>query len=1416
MKTINCSYLVSRKKTLTPIFLTILFSLFYSSTINAQPLNDDCEGIIYLGEGYICPAPAIYNNIEATTSTVFSNPDNNIPDCFEGGIVERDVWFSFSVPADGSIVDYEIIISGFDGNNGSIINPQMAIYRGDCSLDGLAELACVSAEEGDTEAMVELTGLTPGILYFIRISDWSSTAAPNAGDFELCIQEPGENPTAPDDLPWALDPDCGTIMTHGIAAVSCGISGNIPAAERWVFGMMNLNDVMPASGRVDVSNDVEMYHHPSWHVDSIGNVFGITLDRNGNVFVTASSNYSSFYFNESSILRYGEIGGGAEDVQAAGTIYKIDGISGQASVFTVLPQQQSSFTQVPCEFGNNIFRNTGPGLGNITFSPLNKQFYATNFEDGRIYRLDEEGNIIDSYDPFGLDNGAAGAASLSELTYGIDISPDGARLFFGNAGEQGFFSTTAEIYSIDLNQDGSFVGTVNNSSMPTGATWDNYVGNETEHFEVTIELFSIYPEQLAISDMEFTPDGKLLVGCRAFCSNNIHSSYNHGGRAILLSPNNNGLYSINEGIIYTGFQLSLGNSRESYGGVSTFEEDGKILYAISSADMLIEEGPHGISLSEAGDFGSQGSPVSPAGIISYGSNPFTLDPKGIGGDIKFFVPCMEEQEESCSLESIDAGNDLDVCAPGQTVTLNGTVTGAFNTVEWTPSEGLSDPNSLTPMVDVSATTTYTLKAFGVGTTQNLIVNGDFTFGLTGFTSAYELGTGGPFGPLSEEGTYAVTTNTNFVHSNWASCTDHTTGTGNMLAVNAATMPDENIWCQTVAVTPDTDYEFSTWITSAIAENPPILQFSINDTLLGNPFSVPPTPCQWNQFFETWTSTDETSVEICITNQNTSQSGNDFAIDDISFGPVCTLEDEVTITVLDPIVAVADSIANIPCDNGGTGIVLDGTGSSIGADIEYLWSTDDGNIILGANTLMPLVNTAGTYTLTVLQLSSFDSCMVSAEVIVTQDTTTLSLPETVEICQGDSYTFDVTGFDTYEWSPADFLSCTDCPNPTATPPTTITYTLMASSTNGCTGSGSTEIIVLPFLETMLEFEACAGDSVDYNGTLLTPGSVTDFTFTAQSGCDSIVTVTVIELPTFSASLTLEACAGDSVDYNGTLLAPGSTTDFSFIAQNGCDSIVTVTVNELPEFSSSLTLEACAGDSVDYNGTLLAPGSTTDFSFIAQNGCDSIVTVTVNELPEFSSSLTLEACAGDSADYNGTLLAPGSTTDFSFTAQNGCDSIVTVTVNELPEFSSSLTLEACAGDSVDYNGTPLAPGTVTDFTFTAQNGCDSVVTVTVNELPTFSSSLTLEACAGDAADYNGTPLAPGTVTDFTFTAQNGCDSVVTVTVNELLPSETFETLTICPEDSVEIFGMLVNATGDYTMVFTAANGCDSTPHHYFKLV
>ena len=162
----------------------VCFLLCLPMTSMAQSVNDDCSDAINLGTVPSCET-TIYTNVSATPSAIGAN---NIPNCFNGGNVDRDVWFSFSVPPDGSVENVNIDIT--TSVEGGIVLPQVALYRGSCQQDQLSDLGlCSSAVQGAETIQIQAFGLTTGIQYFLRVNDYSPTATPNWGNFRVCIEE---------------------------------------------------------------------------------------------------------------------------------------------------------------------------------------------------------------------------------------------------------------------------------------------------------------------------------------------------------------------------------------------------------------------------------------------------------------------------------------------------------------------------------------------------------------------------------------------------------------------------------------------------------------------------------------------------------------------------------------------------------------------------------------------------------------------------------------------------------------------------------------------------------------------------------------------------------------------------------------------------------------------------------------------------------------------------------------------------------------------------------------------------------------------------------------------------------------------------------------------------------------------------
>lgn len=170
-----------------------------------------------------------------------------------------------------------------------------------------------------------------------------------------------------------------------------------------------------------------------------------------------------------------------------------------------------------------------------------------------------------------------------------------------------------------------------------------------------------------------------------------------------------------------------------------------------------------------------------------------------------------------------------------------------------------------------------LTLLTAGASANLITNGDFEAGNTGFSSDYTFTTS-----LFGEGRYAITTDPNLNHSGGASYGDNTVGGSLMMAVNGSPTGGDIIWGQTVSVVAGEIYDFAAYISSWSTLNPAELDFTVNGTSIGS-FSAPGATGIWELAFETWNSGANTSALIEIRNLNTQPNGNDFALDDLYFG-----------------------------------------------------------------------------------------------------------------------------------------------------------------------------------------------------------------------------------------------------------------------------------------------------------------------------------------------------------------------------------------------------------------------------------------------------------------------------------------------------------------------------------------------------
>lgn len=447
------------------------------------------------------------------------------------------------------------------------------------------------------------------------------------------------------------------------------------------------------------------------------------------------------------------------------------------------------------------------------------------------------------------------------------------------------------------------------------------------------------------------------------------------------------------------------------------------------------------------------------------------------------------------------------------------------------------------------------------------------------------------------------------------------------------------------------------------------------------------------------------------------------------------------------------------------LLLDGSGSTIGSNYSYSWTTTDGNIVSGASSLNPTVNSPGTYELTVTH--NIFGCSATDIVTVNQGDafiTSATVSGTLD-CSNTMVNLDGSGSSTgvaisYNWFTSDgsITGMTDTAVTTADSPGS--YLLTVTNTN--TGCQDTAWVTVTSDVQAPEVSA-SGGTIDCNNTTveLTSNSATDGVTYAWTGPNNY----------------------SSAEQNPTVSQSGVYT-VSVTAPNGCSASATVSVsgnNTPPDISASGGTLNCSETAVMLNA--VSTVSVADYMWSSPNGFNSDVQNPV---------------VTQIGDYTVTV-----------TAANGCTASATVSVNadnDTPDLTAAGGMLSCTSANVQLTAGSAVAGVsyawtspnsfsselqnpvvseagVYTVTVTAPNGCTETITVNVTQddaAPDAQASGGLLNCSDTAVQLTGNSTSPNVT--YAWTSPNGFASAAQ--------------------------NPTVSEPGDYSLIVTGENGCTAT--------
>jgi len=312
---------------------------------------------------------------------------------------------------------------------------------------------------------------------------------------------------------------------------------------------------------------------------------------------------------------------------------------------------------------------------------------------------------------------------------------------------------------------------------------------------------------------------------------------------------------------------------------------------------------------------------------------------------------------------------------------------------------------------------------------------------------------------------------------------------------------------------------------------------------------------------------------------------------------------------------------------------------------------------------------------------------------------------------------------------------------------------------------------------------------------------DTTITLQnvSGCDSIVSLKLTTLPVAHETVLMTVCSSQ-LPFVWNDMEVTSDTSITLSSVAGCDSVVSLQLTVLPYLTETLYDTACV--SYTLNGETYTESGVYEQRLRSTAECDSILTLhlVINQPTESEQYET--AC--ESYTFNDVTYTESGDYTHTFVSAAGCDSVVTLHLTILQPVYGEETISVCA-QSLPYQWKGFDIYSDTVLTIQGDAGCDSIVSLKVDTIPTAIEVLTDTACS--VYSLNGVVYRESGVYQQKFTSLvTGCDSILQLNLTILQPTEGTDSVTTC-SSQLPIAWNGYEVSHDTTIIIENSLGCDS---------
>lgn len=237
------------------------------------------------------------------------------------------------------------------------------------------------------------------------------------------------------------------------------------------------------------------------------------------------------------------------------------------------------------------------------------------------------------------------------------------------------------------------------------------------------------------------------------------------------------------------------------------------------------------------------------------------------------------------------------------------------------------------------------------------------------------------------------------------------------------------------------------------------------------------------------------------------------------------------------------------------------------------------------------------------------------------------------------------------------------------------------------------------------------------------------------------------------------------------------------------------------------QLCEGDTFIVSKNRITRDSIFCVKLKTTHQCDSLLNYQISFLKKSSTNLDFNICKGDFIQIGKSKYFSAGNFSDTFSAANGCDSVVHSQIKVKPDTTVTHNFLICKKDTIVVgNSKYYQSGTYLD-TFIRFNGCDSVIQTKITLLADTLVYSTAKICLGDSFNFGGSYVKSPGKYSHQFVRSNGCDSLVNLTLQALTDTTVLLNAKICNGETITIGAQAFKNAGSYSIPLQRQSGCDS---------